>query len=416
MDLAAPLRQKSLTVMTEVRRARAKRSPPHISTLILMSGLTALVINIFLPSLPQMAKHFQADYALMQLSVGVYLAASGVLQIFIGPIADNLGRRPVALMGVFLFILATLGCIFAPTIEIFLMFRMAQAIVVVCQVLGRAVVRDIFPQDRAASMLGYVTMGIAVVPMIAPALGGLLAEQFGWTASFWLQLVLGILTFGLIWIDMGETGQKSGKSLVAQFGEYPELLGSPRFWGYSLAAAFSSGAFFSFLGGAPFVGTVIYGLTPGELGMYFAAPSIGYFTGNFLTGRYAVRFGINRMVMMGSLIVTFGMVLALVLFLIGFDSAQVFFGCVIFVGVGNGMAIPNATSGMLSVRPHLAATASGLGGAIMLGGGAGLSALAGVVLTPERGAYPLIWLMLLTSVLSVVAIKLVINRERRLGL
>lgn len=402
--------------MTTPINTETRRGPPHIATLILMSGLAALVMNIFLPSLPRMAEYYNADYASIQLSVALYLGASGILQIFIGPLADKMGRRPITLVGLGLFMLATLGCLFAPTVEIFLFFRITQAIVVVCQVLGRAVVRDIYPEDKAASMLGYVTMGIAVIPMMAPALGGALDEMFDWQASFWLQFILGGLTLLLVWFDMGETGQKSGKTLMAQFGEYPELLCSPRFWGYSLAVAASSGAFFSFLGGAPFVGSVVFSLTPTELGFYFGAPAIGYFTGNFLTGRYAVRIGINRMVLIGALVVAFGMALALILFALGLGSAPVFFGCMIFVGLGNGTAIPNGTAGMLSVRPHLAATASGLGGAIMLGGGAALSALAGLLLTPETGAYPLMWLMLATSVLSILAIVLVIRRERRLRL
>ncbi len=402
--------------MTIPAHTRTHRGPPHIATLILMSGLAALVMNIFLPSLPRMATYYDADYALIQLSVALYLGASGVLQIFIGPLADKMGRRPVTLVGVGLFMLATLGCLFAPTVEIFLFFRITQAVVVVCQVLGRAVVRDIYPEDRAASMLGYVTMGIAVIPMMAPALGGALDEMFDWQASFWLQFILGGLTLLLVWFDMGETGQASGKSLIAQFGEYPELLCSPRFWGYSLAVAASSGAFFSFLGGAPFVGSVVFSLTPTELGFYFGAPAIGYFTGNFLTGRYAVRVGINRMVLIGALVVAFGMALALILFAVGLGSAPVFFGCMIFVGLGNGTAIPNGTAGMLSVRPHLAATASGLGGAIMLGGGAALSALAGALLSPETGAWPLMWLMLATSVLSLLAIGVVIAREWQLRL
>lgn len=402
--------------MTTPINTETRRGPPHIATLILMSGLAALVMNIFLPSLPRMAEYYNADYASIQLSVALYLGASGILQIFIGPLADKMGRRPITLVGLGLFMLATMGCLFAPTVEIFLFFRITQAIVVVCQVLGRAVVRDIYPEDKAASMLGYVTMGIAVIPMMAPALGGALDEMFDWQASFWLQFILGGLTLLLVWFDMGETGQKSGKTLMAQFGEYPELLCSPRFWGYSLAVAASSGAFFSFLGGAPFVGSVVFSLTPTELGFYFGAPAIGYFTGNFLTGRYAVRIGINRMVLIGALVVAFGMALALILFALGLGSAPVFFGCMIFVGLGNGTAIPNGTAGMLSVRPHLAATASGLGGAIMLGGGAALSALAGLLLTPETGAYPLMWLMLATSVLSILAIVLVIRRERRLRL
>ncbi len=363
-----------------------------------------------------MALHFQADYKVMQLSIALYLLVNAVLQILIGPIADKAGRRPVLLWGLALFLLATLGCIYAPNVEIFLVFRMCQAIIVVGMVLSRAAVRDLYDQDQAASMIGYVTMGMAIVPMIGPAIGGLLEESFGWKANFWLPFVLGVMTLLLTYSDFGETSAKSGKTLIQQFREYPELLRSPRFWGYSLSSALSSGAFFAYLGGAPFIGTELFGLSAAEVGIYFGAPAVGYFFGNFVSGRYSVRFGVNRMVLWGCWFNAAGVAMSAILFLAGFGTALSFFGFMTFVGIGNGMTIPNATSGALSVRPHLAATASGLSGAIMLGGGAGLSALAGTLLTHETGAMPLLWLMLTTSVLAVCAILSVIRRERQLGL
>ena len=100
---------------------------------------------------------------------------------------------------------------------------------------------------------------------------------------------------------------------------------------------------------------------------------------------------------------------------LGYGSVYSFFGFMCFVGLGNGMTIPNATAGTLSVRPHLAGTASGLGGAIMIGGGAALSALAGALLHPGTGAYPVLWIQFLTGVAGVGAILLVIMREQRLG-
>ncbi|SLN20506.1 multidrug effflux MFS transporter [Ruegeria meonggei] len=393
-----------------------RRSPPTIGTLVLLSGLSALSLNLFLPSLPNMALHFQADYKVMQLSIALYLLVNAVLQILIGPIADKAGRRPVLLWGLSLFLLATLGCIYAPNAEVFLAFRMGQAVVVVGMVLSRAAVRDLYDQDQAASMIGYVTMGMAIVPMIGPAIGGFLEESFGWKANFWLPFGLGVLTLALTFADFGETSTKSGKTLVQQFREYPELLRSPRFWGYSLSSAFSSGAFFAYLGGAPFIGTELFGLTASELGIYFGAPAVGYFFGNFFSGRYSIRFGVNRMVLWGCWLNGIGVALSAIVFLAGYGSALSFFGFMTFVGVGNGMTIPNATSGALSVRPHLAATASGLSGAIMLGGGAGLSAFAGSLLTHDTGAMPLLWLMLATAVLAICAIFVVIRRERVLGL
>jgi DHA1 family bicyclomycin/chloramphenicol resistance-like MFS transporter len=391
-----------------------RTTPPHIVTLVLLSGMSALVMNIFIPSLPAMSAYFGTDYSVMQLSVAGYLAMNAVLQLFIGPIADKLGRRPVILGGMGIFVLATIGCLLAQNAVVFLIFRMAQAMVVTAMVLSRAVVRDLYPPNEAASRIGYVTMGMAVVPMIAPAIGGALEQGFGWQANFWLMLGLGLAMIALTWADLGETARKSDLTLARQFGEYPELLRSPRFWGYALACAFSSGAFFSYLGGAPFIGTEIFGLNPTQLGLYFGAPALGYVAGNYLSGRYSARIGINPMVLTGGVIVAAGMAVLLLVFAAGFGSVLSFFGLMTLVGLGNGLTIPNSTAGMLSVRPHLAGTAAGLGGAIMIGGGAALSALAGALLGPDSGPWPLLWMMFLSGAASVLATAAVIKRARGL--
>ena len=392
-----------------------RRTPPHILTLVLLAGLSALSMNIFLPSLPNMTEYFQTDYRLMQLSVALYLAMNAALQIVIGPISDRYGRRPVILWGIGIFLLMTLGCVLAPTAELFLAFRMAQAAIVAGMVLSRAVVRDMVPQDEAASMIGYVTMGMSLVPMVGPTIGGFLDEAFGWQANFAMLLVAGALVLALVWADLGETARPSQNSLLAQFREYPELFGSRRFWGYALSAAFSSGVFFAYLGGAPFVGSEVFGLSPAILGLYFGIAALGYMGGNYLSGRYSVRIGINLMILTGSLAVTAGLVISLLLFLMGATHPLAFFGLMIAVGLGNGMVLPNATAGMLSVRPHLAGTASGLGGTIMIGGGAGLSALTGAMLTPGSGVYPLLAIMLASSVSSILATGYVFHVNRIAG-
>jgi DHA1 family bicyclomycin/chloramphenicol resistance-like MFS transporter len=263
-------------------------------------------------------------------------------------------------------------------------------------------------------MIGYVTMGMSVVPMVGPVIGGALDEAFGWQASFALLTLGGFGLFALVWADQGETNPRRPDSFRAQLRQYPELLRSRRFWGYCLAAALASGAFFAYLGGAPFVGTDVFGLDPATLGFFFGAPAVGYMLGNFLSGRYSVRFGVNRMVLAGAILTTAGLALLAALTLVGIIGPAVFFGLVITVGLGNGILLPNANAGMLSVRPALAGSAAGLGGAFTIGGGAALSALAGAVLHPGGGPMPLVLLMLGSSALSILCILWVIRRERQL--
>jgi DHA1 family bicyclomycin/chloramphenicol resistance-like MFS transporter len=265
-------------------------------------------------------------------------------------------------------------------------------------------------------MIAYVTLGMSIVPMLGPVVGGLLDEMFGWKASFGVLLVLGLLVWALTWADLGETTVNRPTSFKAQVREYPALLTSPRFWGYVLTTAFASGTFFAYLGGAPFVGSEIYGLSPSELGLYFGVTGAGYGLGNFLSGRFSVRVGTIRMIVMGNITMAAGLSLQTMAVLTGLGGALGFFAPFLLVGTGNGLLLPNSNAGMLSVRPHLAGTASGLGGAIMIGGGAALSALAGAMLTPETGAWPLIAIMALSLTGSFLSIGIVIRRNRRLGL
>lgn len=392
-----------------------RRTPPHLATLVLMAGLAALNMNIFLPSLPAMAGHFQVDYAVAQLTVSLYLAGTAVLQLFIGPLSDRYGRRPVTLIAVLLYLAATVICIFAPTIELLLFGRVMQSVVVAGMVLSRAIVRDMVGPARAASMIGYVTMGMTLVPMVGPSLGGVLDELFGWQANFVACFVFGLVVLAIMWLDLGETNTATSTSFVRQFRNYPELFSSRRFWAYAFSATFASGAFFSFLGGGPYVATDILGMGSAEMGYHFVFIALGYMIGNFLTGRFSERLGMNEMMLFGNVVAALGMLLSIVLFAAGIFHPLAFFGPIFFLGFGNGMTLPNANAGVVSVRPHLAGSASGLGGAMMIGGGAILSVFASSMLSPESGPYPLLFVMLGSCIAGFFASSYVLWLAKRSG-
>ncbi len=251
--------------------------------------------------------------------------------------------------------------------------------------------------------------------MIGPVIGGVLDDLYGWQANFALLLGLGIAVLALVWADLGETATLRNVSLRDQIRTYPTLFASRRFWGYTLSAAFASGCFFAYLGGAPYVGDKVFGLSSTHVGVLFALTAIGYAAGNFFAGRFSVRIGMNRMILIGCIVTSVGLAALALLTLAGLSGPTMFFGLTVFMGLGNGICLPNANAGMLSVRPDLAGTASGLGGAILIGGGAALAAFAGVLLGPGATEMPLILLMLASSLASVVAILFVIRRARQIG-
>ena len=391
-------------------------TPPSIFTLLCLSAIGALAMNIFLPSLPAMAETFDVTYAAATLSVTLFLAMNAVFQLFVGPLSDRFGRRPIVLASLIIFCFSSLGCILATSFEVFLACRLLQSVVVAGLVLSRAAIRDVHSQDQAASVIGYVTMGMAILPLIGPAVGGGLEVQFGWIASFWVLFGIGIFVFLLAYLDMGETNKHKTTSMVAQFQAYPELLSSPRFWGYCLTATFSAGAYFAYLGGAAYVGREIFSLSPAVLGFYLGAPAIGYIIGNGLSGKLSIAVGVNKMIVTGTLITALGMLLCISLFLFTIPIPLSFFGCVSFMGIGNGMVLPNSTSGMMSVRPHLAGSASGIGGTINTAGGASIATATSAILIPGTGTLPLLFIMLASTILSVFTITYVIKRTKDLSI
>jgi DHA1 family bicyclomycin/chloramphenicol resistance-like MFS transporter len=383
-------------------------------TLVLLASISALAMNSFLPSLPNMAEHFGSSTALMGLSVGVYLGTSAIFQILVGPLSDRIGRRTVSLWALIIFIVVSISCVYAPNTFVFMFLRALQAIAACTFVVARAIVRDTTETQESGSKIAYISMGTAICPMFGPALGGLMDGWIGWEANFWFIGGLGLFILIIAYFDLGETVPENTQGFRQQFSEYPELLLSRRFWGYCLASAFGAGAFFAYLGGGPFVGSIVYNLSPEMLGLYFGAPAIGYFFGNFLSGRFTIRFGIDAMILWGLWIIFAGLSLSMVCSYLGYGTVETFFGFMIFVGLGNGLTIPNATAGMLSVRPHLAGTASGLGGAMMIAIGAALSTLAGAFLVPGSNEMPLLMLMWLSSLSGVAVIIYVRQRNKRL--
>ena len=392
-----------------------RSTPPHILTLILLASISALTMNIFLPSLPNIASELNSSTSILGLSVGIYLASSAVLQLIIGPFSDQFGRRPLILWSLIIFCISTLATVFVTNTAQFLILRIFQAISASCMVLARAIVRDTTESiEKAGSKIAYVTMGMALVPMVGPAIGGLLDYQYGWEASFWLLFILGLVILIISFFDVGETLSDHNQSFLEQISTYPSLLRSKRFWGYCLSSAFVSGAFFSYLGGAPFVGNEVFGLEPKDLGFWFGAPAIGYVLGNFLSGRFSTKIGLDKMIFLGVTTALFGVSISLTISLLDHGSVLSFFGLMTLVGLGNGMSIPNATAAMMSINPKLAGTAAGLGSAIMIGGGAGLSAIANFILMPGSSEIPLIMLMWTSVFCGLCSVAYVSYRKKTL--
>jgi len=281
--------------------------------------------------------------------------------------------------------------------------------------LSRTIVRDLVSRDKAASMIGYVTMGMALAPMMAPPFGGFLAQHFGWQSNFYFLSIFAMIVFVICWFDQGETNQHKTSSFAEQIKDYPDLLTSRRFWGYALTAAFSAATFFAYLGGAPFVGSEIYGLSSAQIGAYLMLTPVGYMIGNGISGKFTIRLGIYKMITIGITITLLGMLGSLMCILAGWGHPLAFFLFTISIGLGNGMTLPSANAGMLDVRPQLAGSASGLGGALMTLGGAIFSTLSGAALTTASSPLPLVLCIILASSLALICAIITIRIEAQMS-
>lgn len=392
---------------------RAATSPPRILTLVLLSGLSVLSLNMFLPSLSNIAHTFHADYALVSLSIAGYLAITAVLQLVTGPLSDRYGRRPVLLAGLVVFILASLGCALAGGIRAFLFFRMVQGAIISGWVLSLAAIRDTACEREAASLIGYVSMAMAIAPMVGPMFGGALDELFGWRSSFVVFAGSGVAVLGLCWVDLGETNKTPSETFTKQLKAYPELFRSRRFWGYALCMMFSTGAFYAFLTGAPMVAETVLALSPAALGLYMGTITAGFMLGSFISGRRAKRYTLTTMMVSGRIVACAGLVVGLVFFQAGFVQVVSLFGAVVLVGLGNGLTMPSCNAGALSVQPRLAGSASGLSGALTVAGGAVLSSTTGAVVTAQNAPYALLGMMLFCSTVALIAAIYVLQIDRR---
>ena len=351
--------------------------------------MSVLSLNMFLPSLTNMAADFHVDYGLISFSIAGYLGVTAVLQLIIGPLSDRFGRRPVQLAALLIFTLASAVCAVTEDIWTFLAFRVCQGAVISGWVTSLAIVRDTRPPQEAASLIGYISMAMAVSPMLGPMLGGALDALFGWRASFVTYFGLGLALFALCWADLGETNQARSASFGEQLRSYPALLGSERFWGYALCMSFSTGAFYCFLAGAPLVATKLYGLSTEVLGIAMGSITAGFMFGSFLSGRFAKRHALTTMMIGGRIVACSGLLAGLALILAGATHVAFLFAATIFVGIGNGLTTPSASAGALSVKPELAGSASGLSGALTVASGAVLTPITAALVTAETGAIAL---------------------------
>jgi MFS transporter, DHA1 family, multidrug resistance protein len=393
----------------------ARRAPWRLlALLIAMSGMSSLSLNILVPAIPGMATKFVAEPATVQLTVSLYLMGLAAAQLVFGPLSDRFGRRPVVLAGLALAALASTGAIFAASIAGLIAARVAQSLgASTGQTIGRAIIRDLHDREHAASMIGLVTSVVVLMPMLAPLIGGILDTLFGWESIFVFTAILSSTVFAWAALALPETRHTTAAGQRNRFrADFAALAASPRFFGYALCAGLGSAPFFSFVGGAPHVVVTMLGRSSAEYGLWFFLPSFGFMAGNFAVSRLTARFGINTLIWWGIVLTAAGCVLSALAYVLfpGWEMTTIFVPQVM-VGFGNGLLLPTAIAGAVSIRPQVAGTASGMTGFIQMAIGAAAAQLSGHVVAGASSAMPLILLMLFFGVATGAAVFTLVPRR-----
>lgn len=389
------------------------RTPPHLATLVLLTALPVVTLNMFLPSLPAMTRALQATEARMAWVVSGYMVLTALMQLALGPLSDRIGRRPVILSALGVYTLASLGCVLARDANLFIAFRLLQGAIAAGTVLSAAIIRDLFDPRHAAGRMGTVSASMALAPMLGPTIGGFLDSVIGWRAIFGLYAALGAAGLVLCWLDLGETLKPGKRRLRA--GDYGALLRSARFWAYTATGGLSLGSFYVFISGVSFVAVDYWHLSSLWIGLGTGSITAGFILGALITARMAPRLGLGPLIIAGRCVAVLGVGLGFLLFWGGATSPLVLFGCTLSAGFGNGLTVANAATGAVSVRPDLAGTASSLFGAFGMGMGAALTALTlqAVAAHPTPGL--LLGVILTVLVLALAAGIAAVWLERRAG-
>lgn len=381
---------------------------PSFGLAILLTTLVALgplSTDLYLPALPTLAQAFATDAARVQLTLSVFLAGFAVAQLFYGPLSDRYGRRPIMLFGLVLYLVSSVACMLATSIDALILARFFQALGACAgPVLGRAIVRDVYGPVQAARVLAYISGAMAIAPMIGPLLGGWLTVWFGWRANFAALSLFSAVQVAATFLLLGESnahrdpGATRPRQILGNFGE---LLSARLYLGYLLCFSFSYAALFSFISGSSFVLIELYGLSPQWYGASFGFVVTGYISGTMASGKLTLRLGPPRMVLMGALLGTAAGTLMAALALLEVHSVWAILLPMFAFMVATGLVMPNAIGGALAPYPKMAGSASALMGFVQMSLSAGVGiavghAYAGTAI-PMAGAIALCGWMVLAS-------------------
>lgn len=344
-------------------------------------ALGPLATDLYLPSLPSIGRAFSVGVGETQLTLSVFLIGFALSQLIYGPLSDRFGRRPVMLTGIAVFLLASIFCAFAWSLESLLVGRLLQSLGICAgPVLGRAVVRDAWGAERSARILSYTGSAMALAPAVGPIIGGFLEAAFGWRSNFFALSFLAVALLACVFLRLPETNLRPDPMALRPLriaGNFLVLMRHRSYLGYVLVGALSYAGLFVFISDSSFLLIGDLGLSPQAYGLSFAAVIGGFILGSFVSGRFGERFGRDRMLALGVIAAALAAFLGIGLALSGVLTVWSVVGASTLFFLSSGFILPNAVAGALRHYPHMAGAASSLMGFVQVGIAAGLGIAVG---------------------------------------
>ena len=334
-----------------------------LASLVAITLIGPLAVHMYIPIMPTIQAVFAVSTSLTTLTFTVVLSVMAFGTLVYGYSSDVWGRRPVLLAGVVLFTVGSIVCCLAESFEVLMVGRVLQAMAAGCGVvLARAIARDVYGPERLAQVIAYITAAYVLGPTLAPPLGGIISDMFGWNAVFVLAAVMAALILLLALFVIFETHprQQTQRTKMTLWSDYARLLRNPVFMCYALVPSFTSGAFFSLSVYSSFLMRDHYLGSSGDFGLYFMLLTLGFMAGNFISGRLGPRVESEYMVLLGCVagIITIELLVGSVLLIPDYPVALFIPGALL--GLSQGLALPHAQALAINTEPTLTGTASGI--------------------------------------------------------